>query len=332
VERGLHSSVLFKMVRLGLCCGFVREEHIKFRTTTVRYASTLEESRRKAFLFELAEHNATTLRVAIEWCRDHRIGAFRVQSGLLPLYTHPELGWRFSDGSERAVAIADMLRSAGEIARAADVRLSFHPDQFVVLGSLNEKTVALAVSELEYQAECGELIGAAQMTIHGGGAVQGKEAALERLRVNLSQLSPRARKLLVLENDDRVYTPTDLLPLCTAESIPLIYDVHHHRCNPDLLSVAEATAVSRPTWNGRGEPWFHISSPANGWKSKDTRPHSDFITASDFPDEWLTMGPGTVDVEAKQKELAVARLQRWLIAKEKKPKTSTGMAVAVASR
>ena len=49
------------------------------------------------------------------------------------------------------------------------------------------------------------------------------------------------RSRLTLENDDKVYTPADLLPVCTEMKVPLVYDVHHHRCLPDGLSVEAAT-------------------------------------------------------------------------------------------
>lgn len=301
------------MLRLGLCCGFVENDAIRFRTTTVRHATTLDPPRRELLLRELAEHNVRMLRAAIAWCGAHGVGAFRVPSGLLPLFTHPVHGFRLADGA--AGSIADDLRAAGREARALGVRLSFHPDQFVVLGSGSESAVALAVSELEYQAECAALLGAEQLTVHGGGAVGGKTEALERLRRNLDRLTPTARGLLALENDDRVYTARDLLPLCRAEGIPLVYDVHHHRCNPDGLSVGEATDEAAATWGGR-EPWLHLSSPAAGWSSKDPRPHADFIAPADVPRAWLGR-TATVDIEAKRKEVAVLRLRRWILARER---------------
>lgn len=307
------------VLRLGLCCGFVEHEAVRFRTTTVKYASTLEPAKRRLFLHELATHNVAALRGAIAWCGSHGVGAFRVPSGLLPLATHPTVGWKLTDDRTGA-RIASSLEEAGREARAANVRLSFHPDQFVVLGSASEATVALAVSELEYQAACAALLGADQLTVHGGGAAGGKVEALERLRRNLDRLSPTARGLLVLENDDRTYTVRDLLPICRSEGIPLVYDVHHHRCNPDELTVADATDAAAATWRGR-EPWMHVSSPVAGWSGGDPRPHADYIAPTDVPREWLHR-TATVDVEAKAKELAVLRLRRWLVARERGASTS----------
>jgi UV DNA damage endonuclease len=106
-----------------------------------------------------------------------------------------------------------------------------------------------------------------------------------------------------LENDDRIFTPADLLPVCERVGVPLVYDAHHHRCKPDGWSVAEATARAAATWGGR-EPYFHLSSPREGWGAGDPRPHADYIDPADLPREWLGMDV-TVDVEAKAKERAV---------------------------
>ena len=295
------------MVRLGLCCTF-QGEPIKVRTTTARYLLTRPAPARAQLLNELALHNAGALSAAIAWCADHGVGAFRVGSGILPLYTHPDVGWRL-DGAE-GLGVARALRAAGRLRRDRDVRLSFHPDQFVVPGSATPAVVEASLRELEYQAEVAELVGAEQLTIHGGGAQGGKEASLARLAANLAYLSPRARTRVVLENDDRVYTVEDLLPICERLDLPLVYDVHHHRCNPDRLSVERATELAAATWRGR-EPWAHLSSPAEGWKAGDPRPHADYIRTSDVPASWLGRSL-TIDVEAKAKERAVLRLRRWL--------------------
>jgi len=101
------------------------------------------------------------------------------------------------------------------------------------------------------------------------------------------------------------------LPLCADYEIPLVYDVHHHRCNPDGLSVEAATSACLETWQRVDrEPYLHISSPKHGWQG-NSKPHADFIDRADFPDEWLGLS-ATVDVEAKAKEPAVLRLKEEL--------------------
>lgn len=291
-------------MRLGLCCTFL-DVPIRFRTTTARYTSSLRPKARRAFLSELALHNAAALADAIRWCAEHGIGAFRITSGMLPLYTHPTLGWQLDR------EIVDALTAADRVRAETGVRLSFHPDQFVVPGSLTPRTVEASLRELEYMGEIAELVGAEQLTIHGGGAQGGKPAALARLAAGLARLSLRARSRVVLENDDRVYTVRDLLPICDGLALPLVYDVHHHRCNPDGLTIEEATELAIATWRGR-EAWMHLSSPARGWRGTDPRPHADYIAAKDVPACWLDRAI-TIDIEAKAKEKAVLRLQRQLV-------------------
>ena len=297
------------MVRLGLCCTFLNEP-IKVRTTTARHLLTRSASERAVLLNELALHNATALGDAITWCAAHGIGAFRVPSGILPMYTHPDVGWCLDDERGAGAGVTAALRAVGCLRQQLGVRLGFHPGQFVVPGSVNPAVVDASLRELEYQAHVAELIGAEQLTIHGGGAQGGKSASLDRLASNVRRLSSRVRRRIVLENDDRVYTVEDLLPICERLDVPLVYDVHHHRCNPDRLGVEQATDLAAATWKGR-EPWAHLSSPAVGWKGKDPRPHADYITVTDVPACWLGRSM-TIDVEAKAKELAVVRLSRWL--------------------
>ena len=172
------------------------------------------------------------------------------------------------------------------------------------------------MQELEYQAEVAEWVEADVINIHGGGAYGDKPRALATFARNLSRLSHRVRRRLTIENDDKTYTPADLLPICKAEGIPLVYDVHHHRCNPDGMSVEQATRKALATWDR--EPMFHISSPIAGWDGPTPERHHDFIDVRDFPECWRRKKI-TVEVEAKAKEVAVLKLQNELI-RQSKPK------------
>lgn len=293
--------------RLGLCCTF-QGEPIRFRTTTA--AVTLRHSREQQLyrLGEIARHNAASLQAAVAYCARNEIGCFRVSSQVLPLRTHPTAGYSVAN-LPNAESIIAAFRECGQLARRLEVRLTFHPDQFTVLNSPDAQIVRNSIAELEYQAEVAGWIGADVLTIHGGGAYGDKRAALERLQLTIRSLSSTVRSHIALENDDRVFSPGDLLPLCESEHIPFVYDVHHHRCLSDGLSVAETTRRALTTW--ARNPLFHISSPAGGWRAANPRVHADFINPRDFPREWRDL-PITVEVEARAKEAAVLRLKRAL--------------------
>jgi UV DNA damage endonuclease len=245
----------------------------------------------------------------VERCAELGIGAFRINSQILPLGTHPVSGYTLEKLDPRGEIRAAFER-ARELARARDIRLSFHPDQFVVLNSEREEVVRSSAEELEFQAALAELVGADTVVFHGGSAAGGVPAALDRLERGLDRLSERARRVVALENDDGRFTTSDLLPVCRRSGLPLVYDAHHHRCHGDGLSVEEATDLAAATWGAR-EPWAHISSPREGWSGGDPRPHADYIAVTDFPRSWLGRRM-TVDVEAKQKERAVLALMQAL--------------------
>ncbi len=290
-------------IRLGLCCQFL-EQPIKLRSTTATSLLKLSAVERRRKLSSLCLANAQALLAALQWCADHGIGCFRVISPILPAKTHPEAGYDIAELPE-ADEIVSTFKRCGEFAASRGLRTVFHPDQFVVLNSPRPEVIERAIADLEFHAEVAEWIGADSINIHGGGAYGDKASALNFFARNLDRLSPAVRSRLTVENDDKIFTPADLLPLCRSSGLPLVYDVHHHRCLPDGLSIEEATALAIATWPR--EPLFHISSPLAGWDGPQPLRHHDFIDPSDFPDCWRALAI-TVEVEAKAKELAVLKL------------------------
>ncbi|MFZ5952778.1 MAG: UV DNA damage repair endonuclease UvsE [Candidatus Rifleibacteriota bacterium] len=290
-------------MRFGLCCMF-KEQPIKFSITTARSLSGKPRSENLKKLSLLCLNNARSLLQAFKWCHENGIGDFRIVSQILPLKTHPEAGYEIRDLPDYDEIVAT-FRSCGDFSRKNNFRSSLHPDQFVILSSPDQKVVANSLAEIEYQTEIAQLTGADVINIHGGGAYGDKSSALERFAGNFRKLSPEARSRLTLENDDKIYTPSDLLPLCKKLKIPLVYDVHHHRCLPDSLTEKQATEAAIATWNR--EPMFHVSSPRDGWQGPKPSNHHDFIAADDFPAFWKKLDI-TVEIEAKAKEIAVKKL------------------------
>jgi UV DNA damage endonuclease len=297
-------------IRLGLCCIF-KEESIRFRSTTAKYLLQLSREQQLQKLSWICLQNSENLLAALIFLQKKSVGAFRILSPFFPRFTHPDVGYSLHDLPDAEIILHNLKR-AKKFRDEHDIRLSFHPDQFIVLSSPQKKVVENTRKELEYQAMLAQLVGAEVINIHGGGAYRDKKTTLQRFKENFRLLSPAVRDRLTLENDDRTYSVADLAPICEDLHIPLVFDVHHHRCNSGGLTVAEATALSRRSWDQvRGEPYFHISSPLNGWQGKDPRPHADYIDVHDYPDCWKDFDV-TVDVEAKAKELAVLKFKQEL--------------------
>lgn len=243
-----------RSIRLSLCCLF-HQTPIKFRTTTAKYLKKLQndgEDVRLKYISDILSDNIKSLQKAIQFCAVNGIGSFRISSQLFPCYTHKEIGYKLNQMPNETNLI-ESLNECRRLAKLYDIRLSMHPDQFVVLNSPNESIVANSVTDLEYHAlmyeysyvslfaktsylrtvslsffSC-EFVGGDVINIHGGGVYGDKVSALKRLDENIKKLSPSVLSRLTLENDDKSYSPEDLLPICVANNIPFVYDVHHHR-------------------------------------------------------------------------------------------------------
>lgn len=297
-------------MRFGLCCLF-KQETISFRTSTATALLAMNRREQLLKLSGICHDNARNLLQAVHACHERGIGAFRIMSPLFPRMTHPEVGYGIAELPD-GDAIRQLLGATRTFARQHDLRLSFHPDQFVVLSSPHPAVVASSIRELDYQAYLAEEVGADVINIHGGGVYGDKPVALERFCQVFADLPESIKIRLTLENDDQSYTVRDLLPICARLSIPLVYDVHHHRCNPDGLSIEEATQLAAETWQvSNREQYCHLSSPRAGWGAGNPKPHADYIDLADLPACWLerTM---TIDIEAKAKELAVLKLMAEL--------------------
>ncbi len=295
------------MIRLGLCCKF-EAEPIRFYTATARHTLGLSRLQRYQKISQLCLRNAQSLLQAIEYCGKNHISCFRINSQILPLKTHPDLQYSV-DSLVDAREIRKTFDLCKEKARALNVRLTFHPDQFILLSSPNLLITKKSIEELDYQAQVSEWVGADVINIHAGGVYGDKKSALERVARALTKLNQRIRSRLTFENDDRSYTPADLIPFCKKHAVAFVYDVHHHRCLPDHLTVEQATAIALKTWDR--EPLFHISSPKENWTSSNPRWHHDYININDFPESWRSLNI-TVEVEAKAKEMAVKKLWQQL--------------------
>lgn len=299
------------MQRLGLCCLF-RKAPISFHTTTAAHIQQMIKKGEDPhnYLSEIIVANCSSLLEAVKYCATCGIGSFRITSRLFPLYTHPEYGYQIDDLKKR-VPILKKLRLVKKTAQEKNIRLTFHPDQFVVLNSPAESVVSKSIQELEYHGFMARLVGADVINLHAGGGYGNKTEALKRFMDTFDRLSSPVQERLTLENDDKVFVPSDLIPVCQALRIPFVYDVHHHRCHKDDLSIEEATVQALKTWSR--EPLFHISSPKNGWGNPSPHQHADFINYSDVPLCWKEIDPLTVEVEAKAKESAVMQLRENLL-------------------
>ena len=130
-------------MRFGLCCLF-KQEKISFRTTTAKVLSSMPREDQLRKLSGICYDNSLNLLFTVKACHKLDIGAFRIMSPLFPRMTHPDVGYGLSDLPD-GNAIGQLLCAIRNFTRQHDIRLSFHPDQFVVLSSPYPAVVASSI-------------------------------------------------------------------------------------------------------------------------------------------------------------------------------------------
>ena len=288
------------MNNLGLVCITLSDE-VRFRTITRTRLRTLDTRTQVTTLRALYRENAGRLARAIDFCAKRNIYLYRITSGLFPQSED-------APGYELLDELAPLLATIGERATSQGIRLVMHPDQFVVLSSDGAKIVENSITILRHHARVLDLLQQPRtpwcaIQIHGGKGDRAKQL----IKV-IRGLPEEIRGRLVLENDENAYSAAQILEICKAAGVPMVFDAHHHVVHEGLdsyedPSVAEMTRAARATWPDPEWQLVHIS---NGRDSFADPKHSDFI--EHVPSVYREVD--WIEVEAKSKEQAIERLRR----------------------
>jgi UV DNA damage endonuclease len=264
----------------------------------------------------------------LDYLQAHRISMYRLSSDLAPYATHPDMPQFHAMVQESAAE----LRAIGEKARRLDIRLSFHPSQFVVLNSPDPTLVAKSVWDLVSQAEMLDLMELgpeAVLVIHVGGVYGDRQTSAARWVETWKGLPEPVRRRLVLEHDDLRFSAADILWIHERTGVRLIFDYQHFWClNPEGLELRPTLEAILATWPEGVRPKIHYSSPRTELrqaKRLDRKTgksvavnlapvwtgHADFCNPFEFA-TFLRAADGlTFDImlEAKAKDLALIRLR-----------------------
>ncbi|MBN9387267.1 MAG: UV DNA damage repair endonuclease UvsE [Chloroflexi bacterium] len=294
--------------RLGLVC-ITNSEAVRFRTITRTRYLALPEEARSGTLEALYRENFRRLMGALTFCIENKIRLYRLSSANFPM---SDLAGD-PTGDLILQRMAPEMAEFGEIATANGIRVVMHPDQFVVLNSTSPQVVENSIKTLEHHAWTMDLLGLPQsawasLNIHGG---KGGRAA-ELIEI-IPTLAEPVRNRLALENDEHAYGAWEILEICQAAHVPMIFDVHHHVCHEGLTSledpsIAELLALARETWP---RPEWQLTHLSNGRTSFADPAHHDYITT--VPSAF-SQAPW-IEVEAKHKEEAIRKLREiWPLA------------------
>jgi UV DNA damage repair endonuclease len=252
----------------------------------------------------------------------------RLTSDMLSFYTMDEYKdfWHSTDVQN---SLARWFAPIGETARANDVRLSFHPDQFVVLASDREEVVNKSIEEFEYHCDMVRWMGYGKsfqdfkVNVH----ISGRKGP-QGIRDVYSRLSPEARNTLTLENEEYTHGLSDCLSL--SDLVPTVMDIHHNWIregsyishNDDLVKqVIDSWRGVRPTMHYSVSREDVLTSHSttrlpdhgalieSGHNKQKLRAHSDYFW-NDAVNDWALTFHDKFDImcESKGKNLASFKL------------------------
>ena len=327
-------------MKTGFACKFLGEDLkqvFPFRATTRTRFLGMETNQRFALLHEITQHNHNALYQVLEQLaglpEDRRM--FRIGSDLLPLYTVPEARPLFG------AFLPDFhpqFARCGELARAQQIRLSFHPGQYSVLASDNPAVVERALEDVEYHALCATLLGYGRtfqdfkINIHMNG-----KGGFAGFREAFGRLSPEARLMLTVENDEISCSLDDVLQ--ARDLCPIVLDIHHHWVKENEFIQPDDPRIEliKQSWRGV-RPVLHYSIsregliPEQGFPDRDAlgvpatklRAHADYYFNDTLNDWALSFSDFDIMCEVKMKNIARDRLADYrLKGRISSPRTQT---------
>jgi UV DNA damage endonuclease len=328
------------MHKIGFCCKWLTDpgecggmkvnaanRELNGRSTTMRWLREHADQAEQR-QWDIMNHNARAALNMVETVGALRpeLRMVRLGSEMLQGYTEPnwKAWWQQPDIQRH---LEKIFRPIGDRARKLGVRLSFHPGQFCVLASENDGIVERSIEEFEYHADMARWMGyGSEWHDHGfkiNVHLSGKGGPDKFLRT-LDRLSPEARNLITIENDE-IGNGIDVA-LAVAHRVALVLDIHHHWIKTGEYIEPRDPRAQRVVESWRGvRPVAHFSVSREdvlvghddrtrpdlerllgaGYKKQRLRAHSDFYWnqavnewAAGFSEQW------DIQCEAKGKNLA----------------------------
>jgi UV DNA damage endonuclease len=325
--------------RIGFACKFAEinkkgeiasVEGLNTGGTTLAWAKRNTRSTVEQKVIDVAKTNITNTHALIKKVATlpEPLRMLRITSDMLSFYTQEDYTdfWHSQNTQD---SLARWFAPLGETARANNVRLSFHPDQFVVLASDRDEVVNKSIEEFEYHADMVRWMGFGKQfqdfktNVH----ISGRRGP-QGIREVYGRLSPEARNTLTLENEEYTHGLTDCLSL--SDLVPTVMDIHHNwiregtyiDCNDDLAKkVIDSWRGIRPTLHysvSREDVLTqhprhilpdHGALITEGYNKQKLRAHSDFYW-NDAVNDWALTFLDNFDMmcESKAKNLASYQL------------------------
>ncbi|NLG27628.1 MAG: UV damage endonuclease UvsE [Chloroflexi bacterium] len=259
----------------------------------------------------------------LRFLHDSGIKMYRMHTGLAP-----EPGGALAAALRQIETCSGQLQTLAQLARADDLRLSFHPYSRVVLNSPNEEQAADSAAILSVLAALLDALAAgpeAVIVLHVGGVYDDPATSAERFVRRYELLPAPVRARIVLENDDQRYAYGDVRAIHARCGVPLVLDLLHHQVlNPAAEPWTDTLAHALGTWPAGVRPKVHYATPRTELrtlpgtrriKTPSWTEHSDYINPFAFVD-WARAASRLPEfdimLESKARDLALLQLRRDL--------------------
>ncbi len=234
----------------------------------------------KERFIDTIENNLSCLKEMLEFNLRHTILFFRISSDIIPFASHPvqTVDWKHH--------FKDIFDEIGSFIKKNRMRISMHPDQFIVLNTKKDDVLQRSIQELEYHATFLDALGldrTAKIQLHVGGVYGDKQESMNRFVKHFDLVSKNVKQRLVIENDERSYMVKDCLFISDQLNIPVLLDVFHHLIYNNGESVQEVLREIKKTWkHSDGIPMIDYSSQEKNQKIGKHAQHIDRIDFSRF--------------------------------------------------
>ena len=293
-------------IRLGYACITKTLDITSSHTITYTNYKKLSKEEQYKKLTEITTLNLNNLEQILIYNIKNNIHFYRMSSNIIPLATHNKVDY------DALKIFKEKLEHLGQLINKNNLRVDIHLDPYCVLNSTNKDVVNSTINIIKFHKNMlKEMNIKTNMIMHIGSNTFGKQNSIKRFINNFKLLDEESKKLIILENDDKIFNIKDTLEICKTLNIPMVLDYHHHICNNDNLKLEDYIEEIFKTWKN-DIPKIHLSSPKN---KKEYRSHHDYIDINDFINLIKAININKdfdIMIEAKEKDEALFKLTREL--------------------
>ena len=208
---------------------------------------------------------------------DHGLLFFRISSDLIPFASHSVCTFPWQRVFQKR------FEEIGQFIIKNDIRISMHPDQFIVLNTPREDVFQRSVAEIAYHANVLDLMDldtSAKIQLHVGGVYGEKQKSMDRFINRYLSLDAILKRRLVIENDEKSYSIKDCLLIHKKIKIPVLFDYFHHTLLNNHESLSDVLKSYKKTWKTKdGIPMVDYSSQKPHLKKGS---HAEHLNNPDF--------------------------------------------------